>query len=402
MKVRGEAASATSRIFDWVHRKIHPNMEYRKVPRHKKDPYVGDGRGSEDRDEIKKGETEKAALLMDLHHVASIQQALDEILTIGTLGHIEYQHQEAFLDVGPHATQLEFLSLPLASKEEQPAAAEANQEEKEEEPAVEAAASAAHSNHNMVVTESFKKEMLEILGANNITGSSDQNVAGEDGDLLEPLLQETKANRKERITLADLFMASEDDHADMVEPTAASLKTAAPASAKVQPEKEAKIAFGTKVKPSSAPSRAKRGGSALTKKLTPWKKEGEDSSPPPKKLQRVIRRMLKKKIHPEMAREVNASVPSMQPAGSVSTGESASLIWCIPLTIITVSANLRPHTKYVQYYNTSQIIIYAAEKKNTNCRIYRPNAVLLIGSTEVITGEEDAQRSVSQQQQQQP
>lgn len=248
-------------------------------------PYAGEGDREDHGCEKKKVETEKEALLMDLHHVASIQQVLDGILTIGTLGHLGYHHcQKEPLDVGPHANP-EYQTVPLASKEEEPVAEE--EKEEEEEPPVEAAASAAHPNHNMII-ESFKKEMLEMLDTNINGGSSDhQNAAGEEGDLLEPLLQAMKANRRERVTLADLFLASEDaPAANKADPT--SLKVAPAPAGRVAPQKEAKGTVATNGKPAPPPrGPAKRGGSSLAKKLAPWKKEGEDSPPPAKKLQRV-------------------------------------------------------------------------------------------------------------------
>ncbi|MQM22200.1 hypothetical protein Taro_055250 [Colocasia esculenta] len=277
------------KIFYWLHRRLHTNMEYCRVPHHK-DIYVDDSTGADHG--AKKAGTDKEALLLD-PNVTSIQHVLDGILTIGTLGHLDGHCSAA--------------GVPQVFPSGISALTEAEVGEEEKGLPVELAPSAEQlMPHRPSTIESFRKEMAPVEDAdvknNNVVQVA--TVADEEKLLLEPLLGEiVQVDKRERVTLADL-LAAEHLHSKKVEPTS----QAASASANAELEKAVKGGAPKMTVVGASLTCSTKHSQALNKKLGPWKKGKEEYSPPATgKLHQRLRRMLKKKIHPEMARDVQAA-----------------------------------------------------------------------------------------------
>ncbi|RWV82805.1 hypothetical protein GW17_00055660 [Ensete ventricosum] len=252
------------KIFDWMHRKLHPcSVKYAQVSQ-KRGTGSGDsplvlpwdvlgGDEEEKREVLFEGVMEKEALL--LHDV------LNGILTIGTLG-----HQDSFVSQ-PYPAQEDDL---LQEEEENVA-----DEVKGSAPAV----AAAREPLPAIVVESFKFK-LPVEAEVNRMEMAVQDV--EEAEKIQelPLLKEDKEKRERgRTTLADLFAAD----AFVVNDPA---------------ENDVKRADDI-VKQHANPERKKAQRDKKEEKRTPATTKAITN--PNRKLQKLMTKMLKKKIHPEMA-----------------------------------------------------------------------------------------------------
>ncbi|XP_064940662.1 protein TILLER ANGLE CONTROL 1-like isoform X1 [Musa acuminata AAA Group] len=226
------------KIFNWMHRKLHSGNNYSQVSQ------------DEDVEEKAVVETDTDALL--LHDM------LNGILTIGTLGHHHHLVPEAYFDseellgeVGEVIEEVEEAGLFEVARE----------------------ASAAVRKESFKIklsVEDEEKKIMEVVQVHEVQGSE---------KILElPLLKEHKEKRhRRRTTLADLLAANAVSDND--------------SAAKTVPD-------GTNVRGKQQAINAKNN--------MQHKKSKGDQKPPATttttgKLQTLIPRMLKKKIHPEMA-----------------------------------------------------------------------------------------------------
>ncbi|KAM0934632.1 hypothetical protein DsansV1_C31g0218331 [Dioscorea sansibarensis] len=232
----------TMKFFNWMHGKLlHPSVVYSRVPQNQQPDVFN---------EVKESEADEAVLLSNV---------LDGILAVGTLGidsnynsliQFEYDKKDKQDEDQDHEQEVEDLVLPIvATKPVTKLTLKENDEKKR--------------NVEMVVIFEVK---------NNGQNSHKEHMT-------EPLLKEDKGKKEsKRITLADLFAAT-DLH-------------------------EEKGSFTLKEKP------------AKTKYIeSKWKHnkkvvhEKRDEKPMPKintttnsttQVQRLIAKVLKKKVHPEM------------------------------------------------------------------------------------------------------
>ncbi|KAJ4839103.1 hypothetical protein Tsubulata_014911 [Turnera subulata] len=226
---------------------------------------------------VKKAESiindvDKRALLKQVALVDVLDGWKDGILTIGTLG---------FDPLKPFNQQNEYFILESEDDEEEE---EPEREEEEEEKEGE---QAEYSTFDMNVGKA--DEIMSLDGHSNLAPPEDTHS----------IIPEIDQRRKkgERVTLAELFLADSDikkkpDPGETLESN----------SRKKQPVVRAKY------------------GLSFAKKLKPQAKE---DSPPIKKLHKLMRRMLKRKIHPEVEGkgcEVEHQNPDIN---GNETGESA-------------------------------------------------------------------------------
>ncbi|KAK9145738.1 hypothetical protein Sjap_005641 [Stephania japonica] len=164
---------------------------------------------------------------------------------------------------------------------------------------------------NPLVVKAFKREIEKVLlcpsNADIVVTKSDMvRISVDETDM--PLLpffelpelkcevEEKEKNNKKRMTLADLFSA---------EPNV---------DGKVNPSEATDADSGKKAGCHS------KNGTSFAKKLMPRK--GSEESRPVKKLQKMITKMLKKKIHPELeGKEVEAKEGSSGPSKTVMPSE---------------------------------------------------------------------------------
>ncbi|OAY48963.1 protein TILLER ANGLE CONTROL 1 [Manihot esculenta] len=249
------------KIFNWVQRRFHHGA-------------LKDGLARN----VKKAESitsgaDKQALLKQVALVDVLDGWKGGILTIGTLG----------LDpLKPFNQQHEYLVLETEGGEEDDGDDYNDDEEEQEEYSV-------HSDEedsNVDEDEDEKEEENPLIftrfqhNFEELTSSFGANAAkSEDIMIIDPT--ETKSNihdndqrkrKGERITLAELFLADSDVKKK-------------PESFEVEPDSGKKPAFRGK------------NGLSFAKKLIP--NVGEDSRPI-KKFHQLMRRMLKRKIHPEL------------------------------------------------------------------------------------------------------
>ncbi|PKA53476.1 hypothetical protein AXF42_Ash020899 [Apostasia shenzhenica] len=251
------------KMFDWMHRKLHHTAAYRRVSH--RSPQVFEEEGGEMSKAAQRlpataspeNELETEAPL--LHHVLE-----GMILTIGTFGHPNILLLPHHLDQVPELDQPDVTAMPA------------------------------------VILPPPVSELFKPIPCidDAVVAIPSEEASHEEETMAKPLLKEDR-ERKQRTTLADLFAA---------EPT---VPPAGNSPASVTP---AKIA--SPVKASLLPS-LKRGSQWKTKKK--MKETGHEEGSPPsstiaaKNLNKVssssssspmIRRMLKKRIHPEAAAPV--------------------------------------------------------------------------------------------------
>ncbi|CAA6666898.1 unnamed protein product [Spirodela intermedia] len=228
---------STLYIFNWLHRRLSTDLEYCRVPHQKKhDVFVECVAGE-------KAGTEKEALLLELDKVASFQNFLDGILTIGTLGHLDDKCLEDSIDA---------------------------QEQEQEREQVELIASSGPLRHPVAI-ESFKKE---IVLEEDLKAMKRGDDAADEEDALEPLLKATKSEKRERVTLADL-MASERHHGDEGDLTGQATSVYGMTARGIKGKRESDKAVVAATSLCCA-----KHGKTLTKKLLLPKKVGKDSPPP--------------------------------------------------------------------------------------------------------------------------
>ncbi|XP_008799616.1 protein TILLER ANGLE CONTROL 1 [Phoenix dactylifera] len=254
------------KIFNWMHRKLHPSMSYSQVSQ-KKEVFGGETE-KEETVRQKEGDRDTEALL--LHDM------LDGILTIGTLGH---GHPCHVLFSQSNSPQEESLQKEQEKEEE-----EEEEDEEEQEVLVVAAFVVEERRKPVAVFEpSIVKSPFDEEDKKMV-----QTVVNEEEAekvLEEPLLKNEEKKERGRTTLAELFAA------------------------------DASMERGNALKKSQVANPATRSPSACPKTNTQHKKKGVNSpqaNTTTTKLHRLLTRMLKKKIHPELnERSTTGEVPLM-------------------------------------------------------------------------------------------
>ncbi|XP_042472811.1 protein TILLER ANGLE CONTROL 1-like isoform X1 [Zingiber officinale] len=235
------------KIFNWVHRKLYPNVKYSHVSG-KIDVYEGD---EEEKLEILESMEKKALLFHDV---------LDSILTIGTLG-----SQVMFVSESYCAKEDE-----LTGQEEKYLEIEVTNEWTEVAPAL-----VAGKPPSCIQTSKLKfpveveEKKMEIVHETDTAEKIQE----------QPLLMEDKEKREQRTTLADLFAAdammvnSQNEKPNKKTHVRLKQYSIIHEKKKMQNRKEAKWITAT--------------AKGNTKKTT-------------RKIQKLISKLLKKKVHPEM------------------------------------------------------------------------------------------------------
>ncbi|XP_077247514.1 NAD-dependent protein deacetylase HST1-like protein isoform X1 [Tasmannia lanceolata] len=259
------------KIFNWMHRKLHQNVDYCMVSC-KKDVFAEDGK--EEEKITCDGDTESLLLHDHVTLVNVLDGWPDGILKIGTFGLDFFQPQEEY------SVQGEEYSVQIEDEEEElnPLAVEAINQE------LEKIFASSHDGGHVTENEISKPCPTPTNISDNLTRRLTQ--IHESNDYMEK-------KKGKRTTLADLFLA--DVAAGAGVSIAENYKSGGTA-----PESDKKPAF-----------RTKKHVTSLAKKLVPWK--GEDS-PPSRKLHRLIRRILKRKIHPEFGHEIHGGVSPIDPS----------------------------------------------------------------------------------------
>ncbi|KAL7232957.1 hypothetical protein ACSBR1_016749 [Camellia fascicularis] len=237
------------KLFNWVHRKFH----------HKD--------GKKEELAMVTIETEKQVLLENVTLADVLVDGWrDGILTIGTFG------------FDPLSDFNQKNECPVVEKEEEEEEEEECEEEEEEED---------YEVDNELGDEDMKvcdEEELNPLVFTAFRSNYNENALKDDLRMARELgfdaneLEDEKRNKKrERTTLADLFSADSDD-----------LKNAKRDRSKIKPESKKKADDDV---------HGKKKGLSFAKKLIP--RVGHDTRPI-KKLHQLMRRMLKRKIHPDL------------------------------------------------------------------------------------------------------
>ncbi|KAJ8632381.1 hypothetical protein MRB53_025717 [Persea americana] len=248
------------KIFTWMHRKLHTNVDYSMISR-EKDAFYEEGKKS-----VCEKDTE--ALLPDRDQVTVVDPF--GLLAIGTFGFDPLHFQDGY------SVHEEEYAVEEDGEEEEEEEEEEDEEEEEEEVVV---------NMPLPVTASFKREVEREM----LKSQQPVMVSVEMEDIRRPFLKDDEERKKEgrkgeRTTLADLF------YADAVKISVSGEKCTAP-----------EISAGTGKKTGCSTKQAR----SLAKKLMPWKAE---DSRPTTKLHHLMRKMLKRKIHPEMERKVHGEI----------------------------------------------------------------------------------------------
>ncbi|RWR88886.1 hypothetical protein CKAN_01792800 [Cinnamomum micranthum f. kanehirae] len=256
------------KIFNWMHRKFHRNVDYLMVTPNKDLP-----------DEKSTCDQETKALLHQ-GHVALID-ALDDwqdgILAIGTFGldhfpfsEAEYLVPEQQVSVTKGETGDEEVERYLAVVMKEPDEAFVTNNE-------------SYEKAKEVMEEESSGSVASVIGADAVPDDPvrqfvpmEEICSSDDAD------KEKMKKKGERTTLADLFSAD-----------------AAAGKCNAEDEKIPIVC----VKNQS--ERRTKHVKSLAKKLVPWK--GEDSRPTAK-LHRLLTKILKRKIHPELNSQVHGAV----------------------------------------------------------------------------------------------
>ncbi|XP_010267458.1 PREDICTED: uncharacterized protein LOC104604690 isoform X2 [Nelumbo nucifera] len=258
------------KIFNWVHRKFHHNVDFYTVP-HKKDAF-GDFGHNTKKTEVVTYENDTEALLEHVNLVDVLEGWKDGLLSIGTLGFDPLKRSNQ-----PNEYSVDHIQVEYSMMEE------------EEEDADEEEDAENEGELNPLVVKAFKREFEKVLGSYTDSNSQKSDVLRADIDdtplirfLESPEIRNacdnSESDKKKRTTLADLFSADREVPRKLD-------------STEVPPDSGKK----------TLECRTKHGVS-LAKKLLPRK--GEDSRPITK-LQRLMKRMLKRKIHPELGDKID-------------------------------------------------------------------------------------------------
>ncbi|CAB4300702.1 unnamed protein product [Prunus armeniaca] len=309
------------KIFNWVHKRLHQRVV--------KDGFAGNVKKSE----LETNDKDTQAFLkqVGLVNVDGLDGWRDGILTIGTFG---------FDPLKPFTHQNEYFVLESEEDDQESHgfSHSGNDDDDDDE----------HYDHsvedeelNPLMFTTFEHS-FEDIGSNfdAIVEKPADVILTVDGVPLTPFEgsseistkpdqsanDQNKNKKGQRITLADLFQADVPD--------VGQLKLD---SGKVRPEMEKKMNART------------RSGLAFAKKLIPRVK---DDSSPIKNMQRLMRRMLKRKIHPaELEVKIHKSDGQKQPSAvelisnvENDAYESVSLL-PIQALHICMSFDVRPHNK---------------------------------------------------------
>ncbi|XP_038875598.1 protein TILLER ANGLE CONTROL 1 [Benincasa hispida] len=272
------------KIFNWVHKTFHHTLL--------KEGFAQNGTKKNESSGI--NEVDRHALLkqVEFDHVETLHDWRDGILTIGTFG---------FESLKPSNEQKEYLVLESEEDDYE------DKEEEEEKSLVndeddDIIGYLEDEELNPLMFTAFghkSKDVCVEKGEDLIIGAYESKYSG----IMEMENEEKKKKGERRITLADLFLADARDVAKALEDD------------KVLQKKTADV--------------RSKSGLSFAKKLIPRVKE---DSHPIKNFQRLMRRMLKKKIHPEIEDKINKASPDlthqigMPNNGGFETFESLSLL----------------------------------------------------------------------------
>ncbi|XP_068634181.1 protein TILLER ANGLE CONTROL 1 [Aristolochia californica] len=244
------------KIFDWVHRKFHTNVDYCMVSRKKLDAWD---------EEVKKTEAvekDTEALLRDhVNLIKAFNGWPEGIFAIGTFGLDQLDlYQDEHSNDGDE--------YPIEEKEEEDQYYPSDQPHE-----------VMKNNYAYAVSAGADKSSREDCTAGHAEKDCNKllPLMKPETEIVETGLEystDEKKKKSERTTLADLFSAE---------------------ATPLPPPPPAELLKPTPVSGKSPTCRKKHVGS-LAKKLMPWK--GEDSRPTTK-IHRVFTKMLKRKIHPE-------------------------------------------------------------------------------------------------------
>ncbi|XXG43322.1 hypothetical protein AAC387_Pa01g3382 [Persea americana] len=244
------------KIFGWIHRKLHTNVDY-SMYSPEKDLFSGKKSSA-----VLTYEKDTEALLFDRDHVPLVDVLGNGILAIGTFG-IDQLKLFEFQD--------EYF---VQEEEEEYGALEEHQEEL-----------------NPLAVTAFNHDASNVVESQPLMSARSENPLRQFLELTEFGREDAEEKRKERTTLADLFKA------DVAFVTAE------------KPDATEEISAGNGEKTVVHATKHVR---SLAKKLLTGKK-GEDSRPTTK-LHRLIRSMVKRKIHPDLERKINEGIGSNNPS----------------------------------------------------------------------------------------
>lgn len=279
------------KIFNWVHKTFHHTLL--------KEGFVQNA--TRKTESAGNNEVDRHALLkqVEFDHVEALHDWRGGILTIGTFG---------FESLKPSNEQKEYLVLESEDDDYE------DEEEEEEKSLVH------DEDHDEIIGYLEDEELNPLMftafghkskdvsadqkGEDLIMGTYELNMESKYSAIMEMDNEEKKKKKGERrITLADLFLADAEDVAKALKDD------------KVLQKKTADV--------------RSKNGLSFAKKLIPRVKE---DSHPIKNFQRLMRRMLKRKIHPEIEDKINKPSPDlthqigMANNGGFETFESLSLL----------------------------------------------------------------------------
>ncbi|OVA04436.1 hypothetical protein BVC80_301g5 [Macleaya cordata] len=267
------------KIFNWVNRKFHQNVDsYFVCP--KKD---GGLAPKVKKPETVTNETDTETLLDNVTLVDVLDGWKDGILTIGTFGFDPLTENEYSVNCEEEEKDVD--------------------EETEEEYSV----GVQEEKPNPIVVKAFKQEFQKVIGSDLDTciSKADHLISTVDDAPLLRFLQSPQIRsddvwieKKKRTTLADLLSADSDDVVGKSDPDE-----------------------GLKQSGKKQACRTKNGLSFAAKKLMPRKAE---DSRPIKKLHRMVSKMLKKKIHPDLEGKIHVKEGSTIDGSKMVIGKGAS------------------------------------------------------------------------------
>ncbi|BAT98142.1 protein TILLER ANGLE CONTROL 1 [Vigna umbellata] len=254
------------KIFNWVHKRFHHNS-------------LKDGFASN----MKKTEpainnADSQALLKQVALTESLGGWEDGILTIGTLGY------DPLKSMNPHK---EYFALEIEVEQEDGEGENSIMVDEEEEKCY----SAEHEELNPLIYNTFEHNFEDIVSENyddgDVVRSFNEIVVAPPvicHEVMESYDMEADEKKKkgERITLADLFLADSD------------------VKIKLNPAKVCQLASSEK------PNLKAKHGLSFAKKLIPRVK---DNPHPMKDIKKLMKKMLKRKIHPDL------DVKNLKPEG---------------------------------------------------------------------------------------
>ncbi|XP_042431831.1 protein TILLER ANGLE CONTROL 1-like isoform X1 [Zingiber officinale] len=241
-------------IFNWMHSKLYPSVKYSHVSE-KKDAFGGDERENM---EISDGMIEEEALL--LHDV------LNGILAIGTLG-----RKGSFV---PQSYCTEEDEIPVGDKMKVETDAEVKDKDNGAAPSLVASKPPVLIELDLKLPVEVEEKKMEMVVQDRETAEKIQVL---------PLLMEDKEKREQRVTLADLFAADASTMNDLDENPNKKMNARS---------KQYLIIHDKKLQNRKEAQSATTKGNAIN---------------PTRKLQKLITKLLKKKVHPEMEATTNVA-----------------------------------------------------------------------------------------------